>query len=166
MSSLNRSPLMRRFDVVPVNRLFPDLNEVRRGMDDVFTRWFGEAPLGNFFPVASPPAGFQPAVDLWETEGAFKALVSLPGVSKDDLDIEVTGDTLSVRGERKPQEVEENVTWHARAIGYGRFELAYTLPVAIDASSVQADYTNGMLELTLPKVESAKTKTVKVNLPG
>jgi HSP20 family protein len=164
VSSMARSPLMRRLDVTPMNRLFPDLNEVRRSMDDVFARWFGETPLSTFSPVSAPPAGFQPAVDLWETDDAFKAHINLPGVKKEDLDIEVTGETLTVRGERKPHDVGENVIWHARAIGCGQFELAYTLPVSIDASKVKAEFVNGVLDLTLPKVESAKTKAVKVKV--
>lgn len=147
----------------PVSRLFPtaELGDLRRGMDDLFGRWFGDTPFGSFNPAM---ASFQPAVDLWETPQAYVLCATLPGMSRDDLELEVTGDTVSIKGERKPVSQDSNVIYHIQSIGYGRFSAAYSLPAHINASDVKADYTDGMLTVTLPKVETAKTRTIKVNL--
>lgn len=164
MSSVNRNPMLRRSDLAPVSRMLPEINEIRRSMDDVFSRWFGESPLGVF--PSTTENTYQPLVDLWETPDTFMAHVSLPGVNREDLELEVTGDSVTLRGERKPVQPTENTVYHIRNIGYGRFQVSYTLPASIDTSSVKADYRDGILELTLPKVESAKTRTVKVAIEG
>jgi HSP20 family protein len=166
MSNISRpnSGIMRAA-VSPTSRLFPspDLGDLRRGMDDLFGRWFGETPFGSLSPAV---ASFTPAVDLWETPEAYVLCATLPGVSKEDLELEVTGDTISIKGERKPATQESNIIYHIQNIGYGRFSAAYSLPAHIDASGVTADYVDGVLTMTLPKVETAKTRTIKVNITG
>lgn len=162
MSNLSRTNTLARAESAPLARVSPlsDLNEFRRGMDEMFSRWFGEAAPGSF----AQGGAFQPAVDLWETPEAYVMNVTLPGVSQEDLELEVSGDTLTIRGERKPAPRAENAVYHIQNIGYGRFSVAYTLPVPINAQGVTADYRDGILEVRLPKVETAKTRTIKVNV--
>ena len=90
--------------------------------------------------------------------------VTAPGVSEKDLNVELSNGTLTVTGERKALIEGENVQAHyvSRMGGYGKFSVAYTLPTAIDENRVKAVYRNGVLEVRLPKAESAKPKTVKV----
>lgn len=164
MSSISRpSSSVARINVTPVSRIFggPELTDFRRGMDEMLGRWLGDNPFTQFQPDAG---AFQPAVDIWETPEAYVLNATLPGVSKDDLELEVTGDTLSIKGERKPREDDKNIVYHVRNIGYGQFHIAYTLPVHIDASAVKAEFRDGILEVTLPKMETAKTRTIKVNV--
>ena len=163
MSNLSRTTNMARPGGSPVARYSPstELGELRRGMDDLFNRWFGESAFG---PFASPAMSFQPGVDLWETPEAYVLDVTLPGVSKEDLELEVSGDTITIKGERKPVSHGDSVTCHVQNIPYGQFQLGYTLPDHINAQEVRADYTDGILEVRLPKVETAKTRTVKVNV--
>jgi HSP20 family protein len=129
-------------------------------MDDVFGRWFGESPFGQL----AGNSAFQPAVDLWETPEAYILAANLPGISKDDLDLEVTGDTISIKGSRKPRVDDKHVIYHVQNIGFGTFHLAYTLPAHIDAAGVKADYRDGILEVTLPKMEAAKTRSIKIDI--
>ncbi|HEY3413351.1 MAG TPA: Hsp20/alpha crystallin family protein [Armatimonadota bacterium] len=164
MSNLNRagnSPA--RITVSPAARLIngPDFGDLRRNMDDLFGRWFGEIP---FSPFSVTPSTIQPAVDILETPEAYVLCATLPGINRDDLDLEVTGDTITIQGERKAREEDKNEIYHVRNIGFGTFRIAYTLPAHIDASGVKADYKDGVLEVTLPKVETAKTRSIKVSV--
>ena len=76
----------------------------------------------------------------------------------------MSGDTIIIKGERKPVSHGDNVTYHVQNIPYGRFQIGYSLPDHINAQEVRADYTDGILEVRLPKVETARTRTIKVNV--
>lgn len=163
MSTISRpSGAVARISASPASRLFPlsDLGDIRRNMDDMFGRWFGDGPFGQF----NANTTFQPAVDIWETPEAYVLDATLPGVSRHDVELEVTGDTISIKGSRKPRADDSNVIYHVQNIGFGTFHIAYTLPAHIDASGVKADYKDGILEITLPKVETAKTRSIKINV--
>lgn len=137
-----------------------DFAALRRQMDD----WFDQ--------VAGTPArlfggdyAFVPPVDLYETVGEFVLLCYLPGMNQQEIQVEVTGDTVSISGERKSAIPEaEGITIHQIHGAYGRFNVAYTLPLPIQGDAVKATYENGVLELHLPKVEAARPKTVAVQI--
>lgn len=163
MSSITRpNGAIARITAPSASRLFPlsDFGDIRRSMDDVLGRWFGETPFTSFTNSTT----FQPAVDIWETPEAYVLDATLPGVARDDVELEVTGDTISIKGSRKPRTDDTNVIYHVQNIGFGTFHIAYTLPAHIDAAGVKADYKNGILEVTLPKMETAKTRSIKINV--
>jgi HSP20 family protein len=140
---------------------FREMEQFRREMDELFGRFFDWRPT----PLATPTEfEFTPALDVYETSEEFVVFVTAPGVSERDLQVEISNGTLTVTGERKALIEGENVQAHyvSRMGGYGKFSVAYTLPAAIDENRVKAVYRNGVLEVRLPKAESAKPKTVKV----
>lgn len=140
---------------------FREMEQFRREMDDLFGRFFDWRPTA----VATPAEfEFTPALDVYETPEEFVVFVSAPGVSEKDLHVELSNGTLTVSGERKALIEGEQVQAHyvSRMGGYGKFSVTYTLPTAIDENRVKAVYRNGVLEVRLPKAESAKPKTVKV----
>jgi len=140
---------------------FREMEQFRREMDELFGRFFDWRPT----PLATPTEfEFTPAFDVYETPDEFVVFVTTPGVSEKDLNVELSNGTLTVTGERKALIEGENVQAHyvSRMGGYGKFSVAYTLPAAIDENRVKAVYRNGVLEVRLPKAESAKPKTVKV----
>ena len=140
---------------------FREMEQFRREMDELFSRFFDWRPT----PLATPTEfEFTPAFDVYETPDEFVVFVTTPGVSEKDLHVELSNGTLTVTGERKALIEGENVQAHyvSRMGGYGKFSVAYTLPAAIDENRVKAVYRNGVLEVRLPKAESAKPKTVKV----
>ncbi|MGQ9656452.1 MAG: Hsp20/alpha crystallin family protein [Fimbriimonadales bacterium] len=148
-------------NVVARRNPFREMEQFRREMDELFGRFFDWRPTA----VATPTEfEFTPALDVYETPDEFVVFVSAPGVSENDLQVELSDGTLSVTGERKALIEGENVQAHyvSRMGGYGKFCVTYTLPTAIDESRVKAVYRNGVLEVRLPKAESAKPKTVKV----
>jgi HSP20 family protein len=104
-----------------------------------------------------------PAVDIYDTDDALVLKAELPGVSKDDVSIEIYNNTLILRGERKHEaEVKEGDYYRAER-AYGTFQRSFVLPTLVDQDKVQATYTDGVLELRLPKSEAAKPKRIAIS---
>ena len=128
--------------------------EMNRLFDDVF-------PATNRLQGVS---GFTPVAELEETEESYHLKVELPGISKEDIDIQVTADAVSISGERKSSvEAKEEHTVRSE-FRYGAFQRVFATPGRINHQAVAADYVDGILTLTLPKAEEEKNKVVKVNL--
>jgi HSP20 family protein len=123
--------------------LMPDIVSLREAMDR----------LG---PVAVP-------VDLWETKDAYELRADLPGVAPDELEINATSDSISISGEVKGQADVSQDGWLRQERRVGKFQRAFSFPVAIDPAKVEATFENGVLHLVLPKAESTKPHTIKVN---
>lgn len=124
------------------------LHEVARGGTGEETSWGAST--------------WMPPVDLYETDEAFVLKAELPGLTKDDLHLEVHDRTLTVRGERKQEAEISEDRYHRRERTYGSFQRVFTLPTPIDAEKVQASFKDGMLELRLPKHEAAKPRRIAV----
>ena len=101
-------------------------------------------------------------VDLWETKDAYHLRADLPGLTAEDIDISVTGDTVSLSGETKSASDVTEQGWLRQERRTGKFQRTFTLPMQIDSNAVSASFTNGVLEMTLPKSESVKPKTIKI----
>jgi HSP20 family protein len=87
----------------------------------------------------------------------------LPGVDKDTLDISVTGDTLTIKAERKPKDEDDKCAYHRRERRYGSFARSVSLPVPVDAEKAKAEYEDGVLTLRIPKSPSAQPKKIAVS---
>ena len=102
-----------------------------------------------------------PAINMWEDGEFVVAEAEIPGVSMDDIEINVVGNELSIKGQRKCR-CDENVTFHRQERGIGEFSRFLTLPVAIDADKVEAVLKNGVLTIKLPKAEAARPRRIEV----
>jgi HSP20 family protein len=141
-----------------------EMEEVRRSMDDLFSRVFRFTPISRLFGDGyGAVASLTPPVDLYETDDELVLRCYVPGLRKDDVTVEVTPTNVSISGSY-PEHTVKDAKWHARASESGTFSLAYDLPVEIDANKAKATYTDGVLEVHLPKTETAKTKSVKVKI--
>ena len=132
-------------------------------MDRVFDSFFrGQG--------AAEPQRVGGYVELYETPEELVAMAFVPGFGKDSFEIEVTSSTLSVQSERKALvTLGENVTAHSRRLGAAQpagFKAESNLPVEIDPDKVRATYTDGVLEIHLPKLEAAKARQIKVETPN
>jgi HSP20 family protein len=135
-----------------------ELAGMHRDLDSLFNRVFGDSGRPNHIVDAfTPPADLRREGDIWRMS------LALPGVSPEQVEIEVVGRTLRVRGERV---ADETAAALVSEIPYGKFEREFTLPEAIDAKHVQATYRHGMLELTLPIAEGAKPYRIAVKAHG
>jgi HSP20 family protein len=103
-----------------------------------------------------------PPVDIYETDEALILTAELPGVSKDEVSIEVHNNTLTLRGERKHKAEIAEDRYHRAERAYGAFQRAFVLPTMVDQEKVQATYHDGVLELRLPKLESAKPRRIAI----
>jgi HSP20 family protein len=104
------------------------------------------------------------AVDVFETEGEVVVKMPVAGIKPDDLDISITGDTVTVRGETKSEEEDNDQkrNYYYKEVRYGSFARSVTLPAPVQSDKAEAKTEDGVLTLTLPKAEEAKPKTIKV----
>ena len=130
-----------------------ELAGVHRDLDSLFNRVFADSVQNPGAESYAPPADMRRDGDTWRVS------VAVPGISPDDLDVEIVGRTLQVRGERRSDEQMPPVL---NEITYGRFERQFTLPEAIDVRHVRATYRHGVLELVLPLAEGAKPHRITV----
>ena len=103
-----------------------------------------------------------PPVDIYETDDALILKAELPGVSKDDVSIDIHQNTLILRGQRKHDAEVKEENYHRVERAYGTFQRSFMLPTLVDQEHVQATYTDGVLELRLPKSEAAKPKRIAI----
>jgi len=109
-------------------------------------------------------SSFIPKVDIVETSEAFEVQLAVPGLTKEDFNIELNDNYLTVSGERKFSNEKKGKSYHAIETHYGSFSRSFSLPENVDASKINAKYNNGILELTIPKDEKKALKQIiKVN---
>jgi HSP20 family protein len=136
------------------NDLFNQFNKLQRELERSWT--------GNWPGYASPGSAVYPPMNIYDDSESFIVRAELPGVNPKDLDISVTGNTLTVRGKREVEPVEEGCCYHRRERSSGEFRRAFTLPEQVNSSKVMASMTNGILEIRLPRAEQAKQRKIEV----
>ncbi|BBA78721.1 heat shock protein Hsp20 [cyanobacterium endosymbiont of Rhopalodia gibberula] len=129
--------------------------QMNRLFDDVFSTTFERNMKG---------AASVPAAELSETDDAILLKLEVPGMRKEDLDVQVTKEAVYIKGERKQEFVSEDKGITQSEFRYGKFERAVALSSLVDNTNVTAEYKDGILHLTIPKAEDEKSKVVKVNL--
>lgn len=107
-------------------------------------------------------ATFAPAVNIHEDEKAFAVSVELPGLTKEEVDIELDGGVLTLKGEKKFENEKSEKGFHLVERRYGKFVRRFSLPDTVDAEAVEATMRDGVLTLTLPKIEAPKPKKIAV----
>jgi HSP20 family protein len=109
-------------------------------------------------------AGNYPAMNVWVNADGAMVTAELPGIDVDDLDISVQNNTLTMRGSRNPEELEEGDTYHRQERRYGQFQRTFQLPFEVEAGEVEATYEKGVLRLNLPRSEADKPKRIQVKV--
>ncbi|MBN8577598.1 MAG: Hsp20/alpha crystallin family protein [Cytophagales bacterium] len=142
------------------------MNIIRYNTNDFVPTSFS-ALVDRFFNDSITRAGgstFVPKTDVVETPTAYEVHLAVPGLTKEDFNIEVNDNFLTVSGERKFQNEKKEKNFHAIETHYGSFSRSFTLPENVDATRINAKYNNGILELTIPKDEKKALKqTIKVS---
>jgi HSP20 family protein len=109
-------------------------------------------------------SSFMPKVDVIENQNSYEIHFAVPGLSKEDFNIELKDNFLTVSGERKFSDEKKDKNYHSIETQYGSFSRSFTLPENTDAAKINAKYNNGILELTIPKDEKKALKqTIKVS---
>jgi HSP20 family protein len=130
-----------------MNRLFADSYQGRSGDEALLNR-----------------GSWTPAVDIYEIDGGLVLKAELPDVNRDDIDVNVENNTLTLRGERKFAHEVKQEAFHRIERSYGSFVRQFSLPATVDATKIAAEYKNGVLTVTLPVREEAKPRSVKINV--
>ncbi len=129
----------------------------------LFDRFFGDQDLATEGGELSPAnRNWLPPVDIYENENAFVATADLPGLEKNDIEVSLEDNVLTVSGERNYAKNGEEGSFRRIERAYGTFRRSFTLPTGVDAAKVEARFENGVLTLTLPKAETAKTRKIAV----
>jgi HSP20 family protein len=137
-----------------------NLQSFQHEMNRVFNEFFGG---GNGEEAGSGLGSWSPAVDIHETDDGYVLNAELPGVSKDDVHVDIHQNTLTLWGERKYESAVKDERYHRVERAYGAFRRSFVLPAKVDQDKVQATYKDGVLELHLPKSEAAKPKRIAIN---
>jgi HSP20 family protein len=122
-------------------------------------RFFGDTGGGV---TGEPSAGVFPLTNVTERQDAYYIRAELPGVTAEDLDITIAGDSLSLEGERKIPAEKEGAKYHRREREAGKFSRMIPLPGQVDADKVEAKCADGVLTVILPKAESAKPRRISI----
>ncbi len=143
-----------------------------RAVEDAEREFIGDLDrfLGSNFPslrfiwsrIPGEDRPWIPMAEVYETDDKFVARVELPGVNPDDVDISVAGDTLIVKGERKPPEDVPEEQYHQCETCYGKFYRRIGLPSDVDVNKIEASYENGILEVDITKSKAAKSTKIKI----
>lgn len=137
---------------------FRDLVGIQERLNRLFSESIGRTNIDEAYGAWVPP------VDIFEKGDDLVIRAELPGVDKNDMDIHVENGVLQIRGDRKPDPDIAETTAYRRERMHGNFTRSFALPTTVDASRVAAKYRDGVLEVTIPKAESAKPKRVKIDL--
>lgn len=137
----------------PARELDTLQSDVNRLFDSFFGRREG-APIGS--------QRWVPAMDLVETDDSLVLKADLPGLDRDDIEIEVKDGVLTIAGERKSEQESKREGYHRVERSFGRFSRSLGLPRGVDPSAVQASFDRGVLEVTLPKPEESKPTRIEI----
>ena len=138
---------------------FSGLGDVQTEMNRLFDNWSGRQ-------AAAGERMWHPAVDVHETKDEFVLTLDIPGVTEKDVHISITGDLLTVKGERRFERASEGAgnTYHRVERLYGKFERSVQLPTMVQTDKVKASYRDGVLTVMLPKAEEVKPREIKIDL--
>jgi HSP20 family protein len=129
-----------------------EMERLRREMDQLFST------VGSGLNVAP----CYPAMNVWANQDGALITAELPGVRPEDIEISVVSDTLTLSGQRQPEELEEGDTYHRRERACGSFSRTFQLPFPVAADQVEAAFDKGVLRVTLPRLEEDKPRKITV----
>ncbi len=149
--------IYRRFFGLPgyeVKQPFADLERMRRQMERLFEGFYG--------PYQRDVAGVFPLINLTENKDSYYIRAELPGMKSEDLEIQVTGNSVSLSGERKIPAEDKTARYHRREREAGRFSRVVGLPGEVNPDKVEASLNHGVLTVVIPKAEVAKPRQITV----
>lgn len=129
---------------------------------DAMDRLLGESFIRPWFGQGAFFGGESPALDMYETDDAIVVEATIPGVKPEEIDVQLAGNVLTIKGERKEEKKEKKAAYIYQERSYGSFCRSVTLPIEVDADKAQAEFKHGVLTLTIPKSEAVKPKSIKI----
>lgn len=139
--------------------LFDNLEDIQREMNRLF-----DFRLNRPGKSGVSATEWMPAVDVVDEKDQIRVKADLPGLKKEEIGVSVDNGILTIKGEKKEEKETKEKEYIRSERYYGAFHRSFTLPVGVDAQKVNAGYKDGVLEITLPKKEDAKSKQIKVDI--
>ncbi len=139
---------------------FDGLDRIHSRINDLFDETFGRA---RTYSTATTSPVWVPPVDILESRDSYLIRVELPGMKKEDFNLEVKGRNLILSGERKFEEPANGVEYHRMERAAGRFSRSFSLPQTVKADEIKATYRDGILEIHVSKADEAKPKQIAIN---
>lgn len=133
--------------------IWREMDRLQRDMNRLFNQ---------YSPTVFQSTPSYPALNIWATEESLFISAEMPGVQSKDIDIQVERDTLTISGERSSDQVPEKAQFHRKERGFGKFSRSIQLPFGVNAEKVEAHFKNGVLNITLPRVEAEKPKKISI----
>lgn len=158
MAIIRWSPL-RNLNLLGSDR-WPEITSMHREMDRLFDSFLSGGQTDN----GSYGSFWTPVVDVQEHEDAYVVEAELPGLAKDDVKISIEGNSLTIQGEKKQENTKKERDYHRSERVYGSFVRSFTLPASVKTDKIEANYKNGVLTITVPKVDEAKPKSIEVKV--
>ena len=140
----------------PIRDLFSIHNEMSRFFDDRYRPARYRAENGSL--------DWLPAVDILEADDHVEIRAEIPGLTEKDVHVSVTDDVLTLKGEKKHESEEKDRKYHRVERSYGRFQRSFTLPANLNPEDIKAKFTNGVLTVSIPKVEEVKPKEIQISV--
>ncbi|HOP55090.1 MAG TPA: Hsp20/alpha crystallin family protein [bacterium] len=146
---------------------FRELESLRREMDRIFDEVFGRASFSGreseLEPIEEFGRAWTPACDIYETDKEVVVKANLPGVSKDNVEVVVTEDAVTIKGEAKEESEVKEKNYYRKELSYGAFQRVIPLPVPVKSDEAKATFKDGILEIRAPKQE-VSPKGKKINI--
>jgi HSP20 family protein len=139
---------------------FDGLNRIQSRINDLFDETFGRS---RAFPTSTNGVWFPP-VDVLESRDSYLIRAELPGMKKEDFNLEVRDGTLTLSGERKFEAPANGVEYHRVERAAGKFVRSFSLPHTVKHDEIKASYRDGILEIHVPKADEAKPKQIAINV--
>lgn len=138
-----------------------ELAHMQSNFDRLFRRMISDHLPEGMKHQITDSGEWWPVIDIGETDDEYIVQAEIPGVTEKDIDISVRNDVLTIKGETTP-ELKDNESRYYRERSYGKFQRAVRLDTAVNADKVNAEYRNGVLTVTLPKIEDSKPRQIPV----
>ncbi|MDI6695753.1 MAG: Hsp20/alpha crystallin family protein [Anaerolineales bacterium] len=142
--------MYRRYRVSPIWR---EMDRLQQEMSRLYE---------EFRPPRWRVAPAYPALNVWSSDDALLVTAELPGVSSEDIEVSVVGETLTLNGVRKPDELKEGARYHRQERGYGKFSRTLQLPFPVKVEGIEASFKNGVLQIHMPRAEEDRPRKIAV----
>ena len=146
-------------ELIPWRPFGEGINEFHTEMEKLRNRFMSGLPFSKCFIEE-----WSPFMDILETKDKLIVKAELPGLEAKDVNVSVSGDLLTIKGEKEKEEEEKDEHYHCVERRYGSFQRSFRLPASVKGDKVEATFDKGVLKVTLPKVEEAKKKEIEVKV--
>jgi len=143
---------------------------LRKEIDHLFDNFSFGAPTSRLFNIepwfrhGAALVGMAPAIDIAEKDKAYEVTAELPGLDEKDIDVAVSDNVLTIKGEKKEEKEEKEKSYYLSERRYGAFQRSLELPSGVDAGRIEAQFAKGVLTITLPKTAEAQKKQRKIDV--